>query len=58
MNITTLVEQINGAAQAYRVGTLQQLRRKLLGKNPRTNRIFVTPTDDRYAFHDGGRTEM
>ena len=55
MNITTLVEQINEKAEAYQIGTLQQLRRKL-GKNPRTTRIFTKSTiKDTYAFNDGGR---
>ena len=58
MNITTLAEQINEAATEYKVGALQQLRKKL-GKNPRTNKIFTKSTiKDTYAFHDGGRTEL
>jgi len=58
VNITTLVEQINEAAAAHRVGALQQLRRKL-GKNPRTKKIFTKSTvKDTYAFNDGGRTEL
>jgi hypothetical protein len=63
VNIKTLAEQINGTAVAYRVGALQQIRRRR-GKSPRTEKIFTKATikDEKdkheYAFHDGGRTEL
>lgn len=59
MNIATLAEQINGLARTERLGSLQGLREKVRGKNPRTHKIFSKATiKDTYAFHDGGRTEL
>lgn len=62
MNAKTLTEQINKTAVAYRMGGLQELRRRLHGRGPRTNKIFTaTTTFDEshiYAFHYGGRTEL
>jgi hypothetical protein len=61
MSITNLAEQINMAATAYRVGTLQELRSKLHGRRARTTKIFSSATvfqKKGYAFHDGGRQEL
>src|SRR6266699_3532624 len=63
MSVETLAEQINEAAGAYRVGGLQELRGRLHGRRPRTSKIFTKATvfvdgKDKYAFHDGGRTEL
>jgi hypothetical protein len=61
MNVTTLAQQINETAAAYRVGNLQQFRSQVHGKHARTKKIFTKSTvfeDEEYAFHDGGRTEL
>src|SRR5437588_10359624 len=61
MDISTLAEQINASANAYRVGELQEFRAKLHGKTARTKKLFTASTifpDEEYAYHDGGRTEL
>ncbi len=59
LNIEVLAERINDAATVYQVGELQQLRAKLHGKRARTTKIFHKGTIfPKYAFHDGGRTEL
>src|SRR5207249_2288689 len=63
MNLKTIAEQINGAAPDFQVGRLQWLRARLHGTRRRTGKIFSPATifadgKDKYAFHDGGRTEL
>lgn len=61
MDINELAKEINHAAKNYRFGSLQEIRKQIKGlaRKP-SNNIFTSASisDDGWAFHIGGRTEM
>ena len=59
LTIESLAAQINEQATTHPIGALQQLRTSVRGKRSRTRKIFhKLTTFQKYAFHDGGRTEL
>lgn len=61
MKISDIAYQINQQSRNYNVGGLQSFRGRLHARNSRTHKIFSAATiftEDEYAFHDGGRTEL
>ena len=61
MDIWELTNQLNESAGNYETGAIQNIRKKLKGlKKKLNNKIFsdVTISDDGWAFHHGGRSEM
>jgi len=59
MKIRQIAEQLNNLADNYKIGDLQNIRKKIKGKSPGGN-IFrdSSISDDGWAFHYGGRTEL
>ncbi|RKX23962.1 MAG: hypothetical protein DRP45_09285 [Candidatus Zixiibacteriota bacterium] len=59
-SLHTIADEINGAANAYRVGEFQAIRQKIHGlSRPKTRQIFTAQTThDEWAFHSGGRKEV
>lgn len=59
-NFRDIVNLVNEKASSYRIGNLQQIRKEIKGlSKPRTYDIFSSTTIfDKFAFHDGGRTEL
>jgi hypothetical protein len=60
MNIRPIAEKINKLSADYKIGDLQQIRKKNKSlEKLHSNKIFSSTTIfDGYAFHDGGRTEL
>jgi hypothetical protein len=62
MDIETIANNLNIYSEKYKIGKLQEIRKKIKGlKRSHTSKIFSSVTifnDKYYAFHDGGRTEI
>lgn len=60
IDLRSVVAELNTLAEDYRVGNLQQLRRKIQCKsgNYRGMRLQVPKNKHDYAFHWGGRKEL
>ncbi|MBO7550618.1 MAG: hypothetical protein J6T62_03730 [Fibrobacter sp.] len=60
MTIPELATMINENLTGYKMLSFQSLRMKMKGlEQPRTYKIFSkTTTNDEWAFHDGGRSEI
>ena len=60
IDLSELVQELNSLAEGYRVGNLQQIRRKIQCKsgNWRGMGVQIPKNKDGYAFHRGGRKEL
>lgn len=60
IDLSGMVEELNSLAEGYRVGNLQQIRRRIQCKfgNYRGIRMQVRKKSDRFALHWGGRKEL
>ena len=60
MTIEEICNELNNAAGNFRIGNLQEIRKRLknLEKKPTLNIFNYSTISDSYAFHVGGRTEL
>lgn len=60
IDLSIMVEELNSLAEGYRVGNLQQIRRRIQCKsgNYRGMRMQVRKKSDWFALHWGGRKEL